>query len=268
MKQILTIMKRLLLFLLLGFVTMGCPGQGISELEWLRNQQAVERATILDGLILSLSFEDTGSTLTDDLGLNDGTSYNTTIETGPNGSALGYTDFAASKSYSEIPYDASLTFTDEITLMVDYYPTTVGGSGTSNIMGLFNAETGNHVYNIGHAPNGTVRFRLTLGTTLNVNSTETLALNEWNRIICRWTTGEGFRIIIDNGTEFVGAAQSGTSGSTTMPFNVSMNSSWVGASARMINGRVDNAMVWDRKLTDAEVTQMFTGNPSYAELVN
>lgn len=58
----------------------------------------------------------------------------------------------------------------------------------------------------------------------------------------------------------------GVTGGTT-PSGGSVNV-WGGANNRRFQGRLDNAMLWNRRLTDAEVTQLFSANPTYLDLTN
>ena len=221
---------------------------------------------ILYGLMMSYQCE-SNAALIDDLGANDGTNSGTTIETGANGNALGYDGITG---FSSVPYDDSIQITDEVTCMVDLYPTALGQSGTSNVIGLFWSQSGNHVYHIGYRPTGVVRGRVTLELQANTDvvSPDVLTLNEWHRIIFRWKSGEVLRIVVDNGTETLGAVvATGVGNPTTLPFQISMDPTWTpGATTRRLPGRVDNVMCWNRKLTDEEVQLLFDGNPDYNQL--
>ena len=218
---------------------------------------------ILEGLVFSSAFENT-TVWTDDLGLNDGIHTNTSTGTGANGDARVYD---GATSFSTALYSSDFDITDSVTVMVDFYPTANGQSSTSNVIALFQATGGNHIYHIGHKSDNTIRGRIYTSTFNDLITTETIPLNEWSRIILRWQNGEPIRLVIDGGTEESGSNLSGTPPTPGLPLGVSMDPNWGATSdVRQITGRVDNTMIWTRKLTDVEVDQLFDGNPTYAEL--
>jgi hypothetical protein len=177
---------------------------------------------ILNDLIVAYSFENI-TTLTDNLGVHNGTNYNTTTEVGLEGNARG-------------------------------------------IIGLMQAYGGNNVYYIGHKSSGAIRGRIYTTITNTFDSTLIANLNQWNRIVMRWKSGEPIKINL-NGTEQESPIITGTPTVAGLDMAVSMDPAWGATSdVRQITGRVDEAMIWRRKLSDAEVTQLFTGNPTYAEL--
>ena len=261
-------LKFLLLLLITLFVYTG-QGQTVRVINSYRYADS-----ILDGLIASYQFEDTDTTMTDDLGNNDGTHSGATLGDGNGKGGTNCRVYDGTDDFSEVPWsdDFNIDDTSAVTVMVDFYPTAAGGSGTSNIAGFFRITTsGGHLYHIGHRSNNELRARLyDTAYRDHITTGNTISLNQWSRIIYRWSTGNPQGVTINGGTEITNANLTATpeevTVATSSPFAISMPTDIAGYADRMITGRVDNVMVWDRRLTDAEITQLNAGDPTYDDL--
>ena len=226
-------------------------------------QRELGRSALTNGLIAAYDFEQTGGTFTDLTGNGkDLTGVNITTQGGTNGNAA-YLD--GETAYIYRANDKDFTQMLGLTVVIDYYPTRVGEGGVSNIIGQFFAEGGDHLWHIGQRSNNTVRGRVN-STGFDVNTIENLTLNTWHRIILRWADGEAPEIKFNSNPFTVGGTIRSGMFDTDLEFNIGMNTSYSGESIRQIQGRVDNVFIWDRRLTDAEVTELLTGNPTYSEL--
>ena len=223
---------------------------------------------ILDGLLGAWDFE-TNPTVLDLTGSIDGTVISGSLAAGANGNGIGvsssvdaWIDFGNPSAYHSL---------DEITVFIDFYPTAVGESGVSLIFGTPYTETGGYAWNLGWNSSGQVRGRInnTIATNYTIVSTNTYSLNTWHRLALRWAgNGTPVDIFIDGVDEYNSGNVSGSMRTSILGMMASLDLSYSGASTRQISGRLDNAFVWNRGLSDTEVTQMFTGNPTFADLYN
>jgi hypothetical protein len=241
----------------------------------LRQQNFINSAIpdpVLIGLRAAYEFEDTDSTFTDAAGSFNGISVNT-ISTGSiNGNSLYYD--IGDNAYSSVLSGShvgefEMTGSNALTMMVDIYPTANGGSSTSAVAALFKLTSGNHVYSLGYNSANQIRGRVYTTTNQDKITTTTAPLNQWSRVMLRWANGEPIRISISGSAEESGSVVTGqiTNDDLGLGFHISTPSNFSGAANRQFEGRVDNLMLWERKLTDAERDQLFTGNPTYSELL-
>jgi len=229
---------------------------------------------ILQGLRVAYQFEDTDSTFSDATGSLDGTSFDT-VSTGSfsgAGNSLYYT--IADNSYSSVlsgshAGEFEMTASNALTMMVDLYPTANGGSATSNVAGLFISVAGNHVYNIGYNSANQIRGRVYDTINRDVITTATVPLNTWGRVMMRYESGSVIQVHISGSAEESGSVAVGEIATDTagLGFHISMPPNFTGYLNRQFEGRVDNVMIWERKLTDVERDQMFDGNPTYNDLI-
>jgi hypothetical protein len=262
----------ILLFIGLSGYSQGFDGFLLASRQQFENE-TLPADPILNSLIASYSFEETNSVMLDDLGTHNGTHTIAPVVTGANGNARFYNGYnAGSGGFSEVPFHADFKPTsNEITLMVDFYPTAAGGGSTSNIVGLFETDqTGVQHYYLGHRSSNVIRGRIITDSAepTDFNTTGVVILNQWNRVMLRWKAGETIKVTINGVTEVSPATKTGTWTAPEFPFIISMNPANPGANGRAITGRVDNIMLWGRQLSDTEVTQMNTTNPTYSELAN
>ena len=237
------------------------------------SNQPISSPTILLGLRAAYEFEDTDSTFTDSFGSLNGVSVNTVSTGSINGNSLYYD--IGDEGYSSVlsgshAGEFEMTGSNAVTMMVDIYPTANGGGATSNIAGLFITTLGNHIYHLGYRSDNTIRGRIYTTSNTDVITTATAPLNQWSRIMLRWEQGDNIRVSISGSADAVGSVISGDIASDTLGigFQVSMAPWMSGYINRQFQGRVDNLMIWERKLTDEERDQLFTGNPTYSELIS
>ena len=217
-----------------------------------------------NGLVLSFSLET--NAIVDDTGVHDGSTFNTTLVAGRNGNGLNYN---GTNAYSTVPIDAAHRLTQEFTLMCDIYPTAVGQSSVSLIFGRINNTGGGTSYSISYRSTGVIRgrFASAASTWHDHNSTETLTLNAWNRVVVRYKNGETIRVRVN-----AAATESAV-------FNLAIHdhatesialgafpTGYTGASNRRFQGRLDNAMLWNRRLTDAEVDELVNDLLTYNDI--
>jgi hypothetical protein len=244
--------------------------------EVLQNYNATKRRyldyqkdPLLEGMIAAYSFED-NNRLLDELGKHHGLNTSTVL-TGSvdinSGNSLYYDIASDSDSAVSHSTDFDIDGTSAVTLMCDMYPTANGGSATSNVCALFEALGGNHIYHIGYDSSNRIRGRIYTTTNTDKITTATVPLNEWRRVMLRWTSGEPIRIQIEGEVEESGSDLTGTPTTRTLPFCISMPSFMTGYVNRQFAGRVDNVMVWKRKLSDAERDRLFDTKLTFKDLI-
>ena len=240
------------------------------------------RRNILDGIAYSARFEDdpatNGGLLIDDLGIRNGVNSGSGASltaSGRDGNAWEFvSDGVAPDDYVQIDNTTGLHSLSAITVAVDFYPTTGGPGATANIFGLFRLELGTHVWNIGWNPSEQFRGRI-IGTTAGqdiVTTSGPYALNTWHRAILRWEANGTVDLNINGNAKESSAGtvvdMDDPANTESRPIAFGMPDSYSGLSGRQLNGRVDNAMVWTRRLEDDEVTRLTTGEsyPTVIEL--
>lgn len=220
---------------------------------------------ITDGIVASYRFEQ-NSILDDDTSFNNGTNINTSIGAGRNGNALVYN---GTDAYSSTPNSTTLTLTTAISISMDVYPTAVGQSNFSRLIVKYTGDgTTNDVWSIAYNPSGQIRFRIYINSTLyDFTTTGTLNLNQWNRIVVRWLSTEAVRISINGSEEVAGTARTGTFTNNTNPVTIGGLPDIAGRTNRMFTGRIDNVIIWNRKISDTQRDTMFDNFPTYLNLI-
>lgn len=219
---------------------------------------------ILEGLIGAWDFEDDGPA-EDLVGTVDGTGTGgTTVETGADGNAVQVV--IGDDSWIDFGDPAIYESMEAITVVIDVYPTANGGSGVSNIIGNWWSGTSQR-WHLGLNSSNYIRGRIHSGTvSRDVTGTDALSLNTWHRISLRWEENATVKIKVDAHTQAASASTAVSMGAAGLGMQVSADPLLSGATNRQFSGRVDNLFIWDRQLTNDEIDQMHTGNPTYAEL--
>jgi len=218
----------------------------------------------LNGLMFSYSMESIDA-LVDDLGSNSGTNTNVTFETGRIGNGYGYN---GTNAVSTVPHSSLLASpTTEVTLMADVYPTANGQSSISNILGKANNTSGVFLYQIGLTTSNTIRFRVATGTAFSTFiSTDTLTLNQWHRVICRFKSGELADIHINlNINTFTPVTRTMEDVALDMYIGAGHPNS---ATNRRFAGILDNVMGWNRALTLDEINKLLNESLTYLDFIN
>lgn len=258
-------MRRYLTYLFALFIIqVGSCQRGSDLMRASYNQWTVTSGgdPLLVGIQGSWSLEDSGTTSDENTGqVSQGSMTSGTVAT-----ADGY--FGAARDFDgtngiSFPTNADLQIedTEAVTLLAYIRPDALGESGTSIVAGQYYLQSGSHQYYIGYRPDGTIRVRVHPTTGLvdfNPTATGALALNEWHQILFRWQTGEPMRVYID-GTEYVdtGNPVSTALVTTTLPFFIGGgDTGYSGYGIREFPGRIDNVIMWDRKISDAEANQI------------
>jgi len=207
----------------------------------------------LDGLMFAYSME-TNASLVDDVGTNNGTNTDTTLVVGRVGNGLQYN---GTSSVSTANNTTSLSSpSTEVTLMADIYPTAVGQSATTVIVGKAGNTSGLQTYAIGFNGSRQIRFRVAdpSGTFHDVTTSGTLTLNTWNRVVCVYSSGTLRRVYIGTSSETF-ANLTFTMTHNTLPLTVGSGYD-AAATNRRFTGTLDNVMGWNRVLTESEINDL------------
>ena len=234
------------------------------------------RRDILDGIIASYRFEQDPSTngnlLVDDLGLHNGTNDGAALNaSGRDGNGWDFVgDGTApddSVSFGIVP---EWNLSNGFTAVIDFFPTASGGSTTSNIFGNFYTESGGYIWQIGWQSTNQFRFRIVTGSILTASSAA-VSLNTWHRAVIRWNGENTDMKIRVNQLAEVTTSTNGTGALRTDQIGsyLSFPDTYAGLSTRALSGRMDNAMLWNRELSDAEVDRILedTTSPTYPTFI-
>ena len=229
------------------------------------NGQTNDHSNFLNGLVSAYAMEST-ATVTDELGINNGTVTGATVVPGNLGNALNFT--GTPTSVATIPTSGSLDIDGtETTFMVDIYPTANGQGGKSVIFQKGVGTVGVYIYGLAYTNTNTIRFRSTIdGVTRDFYSSTVAPLNTWSRIIGVWKSGEPRIIRINSATDTEGVVYTGTQ--TVSPDkDVTIGSYDVAgpAATRSFTGRIDNVMIWDRSLTTEEQNTLINENLGFSD---
>ena len=193
--------------------------------------------------------EASGASVTDASGRgNTGTVTGATRTTaGRLGSAL---TFDGVNDWVTVPDAASLDLTNRATLEAWVYPTALGGTWRT---ALLKEQPGQLVYAL-YANNDVSRPSGHLYTTsdLFTNGTAALPLNTWSHLAMTWD-GTTQRLFV-NGTQVGTRALSGTLPNSTGALRFGGNNVW----SEWFAGRLDEIRIYDRALTQAEVSADMT----------
>jgi len=104
-------------------------------------------------------------------------------------------------------------------------------------------------YQLSVTATGTVQFEIRqAGTTKTVTSTTTIPLNQWKHIAARYD-GSALRVFISGTIDTATTAATGALVATTEPL-------WIGGDTTYLNGALDNLSIYNRALSDAEITNL------------
>ena len=122
-------------------------------------------------------------------------------------------------------------------------------SGSGNLVKKADASNG---YRLWITSSGTLQFELLLGgTTKTVTSTTTIPLNTWKHVAARYN-GSELRVFIGGTKETASTAATGALAATTEAL-------WLGyydATNHHLNGYIDDVSIYNRALSDAEITNL------------
>jgi len=220
-------------------------------------------STILDGLVSAYKLDENGSAI-DSHGTNDGTNTDTTLVTGRVEGALSYN---GTTSISLIPHDVSLDMTDRLTLIADIYPTAIGQSSVSQIFCKLDdlAGGGGQEWGIGFNASQQIRFRI--AGSVDYTPTQTLALNQWHRVIARYERNV-LRDVTINGTVNTGTNVSTTIEPVVLDAGIGAQPSTGGGTPlnRRFTGYIDNVFLYNRAITNVERDYFVNNIVGYDEI--
>ncbi|MYE88628.1 hypothetical protein F4X33_06500 [Candidatus Poribacteria bacterium] len=104
-------------------------------------------------------------------------------------------------------------------------------------------------YQLSVTATGTLQFEIRqAGTTKTVTSTTTIPLNQWRHIAARYD-GSALRVFINGTIDTATTAATGALVATTQPL-------WIGGDTTYLNGSLDDLSIYNRALSDAEITNL------------
>ena len=104
-------------------------------------------------------------------------------------------------------------------------------------------------YQLSLTATGTVQFEIRqAGTTKTVTSTTTIPLNQWKHIAARYD-GSALRVFISGTIDTATTAATGSLAATTEAL-------WIGGDTTYLNGALDDLSIYNRALSDAEITNV------------
>lgn len=216
----------------------------------VNGSQTSSTPTIRSGIVAYYTFDATsGTSVADAAGTNTGT-WTGTLGTQwtITGKVNGAGSFNGTDNYVSIPNAAALQIASAFSISCWVYSKSIG-----NYYFFLTKTTGNGIagstFELRSAPTtGQIQF---LGKTGSINGSTNLTINTWQHIVATWdgTTGNLYLNGINIGS------------STSMTFtNVTdiMEIGTRGDGYTYFNGLIDEAGVWNRALTSAEVTDLFS----------
>lgn len=192
---------------------------------------------------------------------NNGTKYGTSLWIGKISNAVG---FNGAGDYISIPHSASLNITSAISLQAWVYPTSTK-SWMNVIQKNYTDDTWSTPYTLYRialqysSSKLFPTFNLTLGGTFRAlsASAQNMALNTWHHIVVTFT-GSVMKIYL-NGVE-VATTSSYSGAITSRTSSVYIGEMGTHNGSEGFAGRIDEAAIWNRALTLAEITELFNNN--------
>ncbi|WP_057938642.1 LamG-like jellyroll fold domain-containing protein [Algoriphagus resistens] len=171
-------------------------------------------------------------------------------------------------SISSVPHSNSLNLATEFTLMADIFREGNGQSGGSIVIGKTYSSTWpeNQTYSLAITADNRLRIRTNSFGLRDWISSQTVPLGKWVRVIATYKSGEGYRLYLDTvvpekSPQFSGAVTKSDMkliiGSASQLRNAAYN--------RRFEGVLDNVGIWNRKLSQEEITELITTKITYPD---
>ncbi|MCE7053265.1 T9SS type A sorting domain-containing protein [Algoriphagus sp. AGSA1] len=171
-------------------------------------------------------------------------------------------------SISSVPHSNSLNLATEFTLMADVFREGNGQRNSSILVGktFSSAWPENQTYSLAITADNRLRIRTNSSGLRDWVSTQTVPFGKWVRVIATYKSGEGYRLYLDavvpeKSPQFSGAITRSdlklTIGSASLLRNA--------AYTRRFEGVLDNVGIWNRKLSQEEITELITTKITYPD---
>lgn len=213
---------------------------------------AVGEALDNEGLVLYLPFNEGSGNIAGDLSSegNDGTINGAAwIEDGRIGSALSF----EVGNYVEIAHSASLSITDEITIMA-WSNMRVGASGEMAIVSKGTWAVNDLPYELTVTPGGVIYWQFYNDAGRDTCSPSSPPVNEWHHIAATYD-GAIFKCYVDGALGEEGA-YAGTMPENTASVTIGKRSK---AADCYFNGIIDEVVIFNRALSEGEVNEAMEG---------
>lgn len=238
-----------------SYIAGATGGSGIVIVRYETALEEDTESTLPNGLVSYWPLdEESGSTLSDATGPNNGTATGTSVVGGVLSNSR---TFNGSTHFILVPDSSSLDINSGISLGGWVYL----GSKSSGEGALISKSPwdGWPYYLAINQGNATVRFRTWQLSNTDLNTSQTLSRGAWHHVIATWD-GSTKRIYI-NGSLSESVAATGTMSSTTgaVCLGSVANGSTCSTGTHILEGRLDEIGLWNRALTAFEVQTLYNG---------
>jgi len=193
---------------------------------------------------------------------NNGTVNGATLVADRNGNANSAYSFNGTNSYIDVPNSASLAFSSNV-ISISFWAkvNSVNSSGFNNIMISKQAGSGNTQQGFDVAESTTQSIYLAVsngGGNFGGPSVTSVPLSQWHHFIYVYNNGtstsyyDGVQVANTTG-------QTATIGANTLDLLFGQ-ANWSNINAINYDGILDDMGIWDRALTQTEVTQIYSSN--------
>lgn len=167
----------------------------------------------------------------------------------------------------QVSNSASLENFTSLTLSAWVYPTAVGQSNGSRVISKSDGGNGdNYLLGYGNADQAWMRIETDGDVQQNLNSSTTLPLNQWTHIVGTWD-GQNMRLY-ENGVEVSTSPQAKSGVLDADGTALTIGTHATTPTDRRFPGRIDDARVYNRALSRAEVIALYKlGNDQDSALV-
>lgn len=219
--------------------------------------------TLLSGLQAYFKLDESSGDVTDSIAGLVGTNSGSSSVAGVQGNARSF----GGTDYIQVPQSTRLDLTGEWSWAGWIYPTNVSSIQTIMTKGTSTGSSGHQwILYINANAGGDVTLTLANGEGANTPG-GVLTQNAWNHIVVTLTGGATPAIWVNGVAQSVTETITGTGGGPIT------DSSYIGrhsaVTGRYFTGRVDELGLWNRKLTNAEIGDLYnagTGNTYHASL--
>ena len=174
-------------------------------------------------------------------------------------------------SISSVPHSNSLNLETEFTIMADIFRVGNGKPDGAVIIGktYSSAWPENQTYSLAITSDNRVRIRTNSSGIRDWFSLQTVPSGKWVRIIATYKSGEGYRLYLDTVMPEKSSPLSGTLAKSNMNLTIGSASLLRNAAyARRFDGVLDNVGIWNRKLSQEEITELISTKKTYPEFGN
>ncbi len=193
--------------------------------------------------------EEQGSSIVDEVGINNGIISGANWAPGKFNSALSFNGIS---SYAQLPTSAAFGASNNLTVSMWVNPADLSKS-LSGILGAYGEQAFTHL----HVDNNRKILGYFYGPNAYYYSNSQIPLNTWTLLTITYQNGVGTNVYLNGSLDWSSAPQSGTLTQTSS--NLRLGDAW--DNGRFFAGSIDDLKIFNRVLSASEITTIYNNYP-------